>query len=647
MSNLRLKLSAPRMATAPARRMRLGEHLIAAGVIGPRDLLHGLDLQRRIDAPLGEVLATEGLIAPDDIVKALARQHGAQPVDLDRSPCDHRLAARIPAHLCLQFEAVPWLELGDRLFVASGRPAEFTQLCDALGQRGKTLVLVVADARQVRTQIGRLYAAELAERAVTRVADAESCRNWGLRSLKRRFALRGVLLSLLGLLVLFPSAVLAIALLWGALTLLLTSGLKATALWAALARPKPPRSPPHLQESKRFRLPQVSVLVPLLHEEEIAQALIARLSRLTYPKSLLEVVLVLEASDKLTRATIARTPLPPWISVIEVPDAGALKTKPRALNYALDFCRGSIIGVWDAEDAPEPDQIEQIVTRFHNAPENVSCLQGVLDFYNSRGNWMARCFSIEYATWWRVILPGVARLGLVVPLGGTTLFFRRDILERLGAWDAHNVTEDADLGLRLARRGYVTELMRTTTYEEANCRPWPWVRQRSRWLKGYLITWAVHMQRPRALLNDLGLRRFIGVQAIFLATVSQFALAPLLWSLWLSFFGLYHPVTHWLAPPVLRVIFALFILSELLNFCAATIAVSGRGQRHLLPWVITCPLYFALGALAAAKALFELYRSPHFWDKTAHGHTLPRYVRPRRKIKNHPRAGPLPASSGS
>ncbi|MFG6582435.1 glycosyltransferase family 2 protein [Sulfitobacter sp. 1A12779] len=647
MSNLRLKLSAPRMATAPARRMRLGQHLIAAGVIGPRDLLHGLDLQRRIDAPLGEVLATEGLVAPDDIVKALARQYGAQPVDLTRSPCDQRLAARIPARLCLQFGAVPWLELGDRLFVASGRPAEFPHLCNALGERGKTLVLVVADPREVRSQIGRLYAAELSEHAVTRVADAESCRNWGVRSWKRRFALRGILLSLFALLVLFPSAVLTLALLCGALTLLLTSGLKAAALWASLTRPKPPRSPPNAAEIKGFRLPRVSVLVPLLHEEEIAQALIARLSRLTYPKSLLEVVLVLEASDKLTRETIARTPLPPWISVIEVPDAGALKTKPRALNYALDFCRGSIIGVWDAEDAPEPDQIEQIVTRFHNAPENTACLQGVLDFYNSRGNWMARCFSIEYATWWRVILPGVARLGLVVPLGGTTLFFRRDILERIGAWDAHNVTEDADLGLRLARRGYVTELMRTTTYEEANCRPWPWVRQRSRWLKGYLITWAVHMQSPRALLKDLGPLRFIGVQAIFLATVSQFALAPLLWSLWLSFFGLYHPVTDWLAPAVLTAIFALFILSELLNFCAATIAVSNRGQRHLLPWVITCPLYFALGALAAAKALFELYRSPHFWDKTAHGHTLPRYVKPRKKLKNHPRAGPLPASTGS
>ena len=648
MSNLRLKLSAPRIAAAPAHRMRLGQHLVAAGIIGPDDLLHGLALQRRIDAPLGEILAAEGLVSPDDVVKALARQYGVQPVDLTRSPSDPRLSRQIPVALCLQFGAVPWLELGDRLLVATGRPGDFAQFCTALGERGEALILVIADPQQVLTQIGRLYATELAHQAATRVPAAESCRNWGAQQGKRRYSTIGPMVAIVALLVLFPSAVLSLMLIWATLTLLMTSGLKGAALWASLALARSPPIPSKPEDLTGFRLPRVSVLVPLLHEKEIAQELIARLSRLTYPKSLLEVVLVLEESDHITRGTIARTQLPGWINVIEVPDAGALKTKPRALNYALDFCRGSIIGVWDAEDAPEPDQIEQVVTRFQNAPENVACLQGVLDFYNSRSNWIARCFAIEYATWWRVILPGIARLGLVVPLGGTTLFFRRDILQNLGAWDAHNVTEDADLGLRLARHGYVTELLPTTTYEEANCRPWLWVRQRSRWLKGYLITWSVHMRRPRALMKDLGLLRFLGVQAIFLATFSQFALAPLLWSLWLSFFGLYHPVTDWLGQPMMTAIFTLFILSELLNLGASCLAVSKRGHRHLLPWVITLPLYFALGAVAAAKALYELHRRPHFFFFFAHGQTLPHTdARAKTPLKTLPRAGPLPASAGS
>ena len=253
-------------------------------------------------------------------------------------------------------------------------------------------------------------------------------------------------------------------------------------------------------------------MVPLLRESEIAETLVKRLSRLTYPKALLDVVLVLEEGDATTRATLERTELPKWMRVIEVPASDGLTTKPRALNYALDFCRGSLIGIWDAEDAPAPSQIEDVVEHFHHADEDVVCLQGILDYYNPRANWMARCFTIEYATWWRLVIPGIAKLGLVVPLGGTTLFFRRDKLIELGGWDAHNVTEDADLGVRLARAGYRTEIIPTVTMEEANCRVWPWVRQRSRWLKGFAITWAVHMQKPRQTLKDLGLYRFLGLQ---------------------------------------------------------------------------------------------------------------------------------------
>ncbi|CAN0585215.1 unnamed protein product, partial [Ectocarpus sp. 12 AP-2014] len=222
-------------------------------------------------------------------------------------------------------------------------------------------------------------------------------------------------------------------------------------------------------------------------EQDIARTLVARLSRLTYPKALLDVVLVLEAEDRLTRETLARTDLPPWMRTITVPP-GDVTTKPRALNYAFRFTRGEIIGIYDAEDAPAPDQIDRVVAQFHDSPGNVGCLQGILDYYNPRANWLSRCFTIEYASWFRILLPGLSRLGLVVPLGGTTVFFRREVLEKVGGWDAHNVTEDADLGVRLARHGFRTDLMPSVTREEANNRFWPWIKQRSRWLKGYGIT---------------------------------------------------------------------------------------------------------------------------------------------------------------
>jgi cellulose synthase/poly-beta-1,6-N-acetylglucosamine synthase-like glycosyltransferase len=338
---------------------------------------------------------------------------------------------------------------------------------------------------------------------------------------------------------------------------------------------------------------------------------VKRLERLNYPRELLDILFVVEADDSTTRTTLAATSLPWWIRTITVPE-GTVRTKPRALNFALGLCRGHIVGVWDAEDAPAPDQLHTVVRHFRTAPPDVACLQGVLDFYGARRNWLSRCFAVEYAAWFRVMLPGLARLGLVVPLGGTTLFFRREALEAVGAWDAHNVTEDAELGLRLARRGYRTVLIDTVTEEEPNARVIAWVRQRSRWLKGYAMTWAAHMRDPRALLAALGWWRFAGVQVLFLGTLSQVLLAPLLWLCWLVPTGLSMPL-----PP--GPLLGVFLVSEAVNMIIGGLGVIRSGRTHLLKWVPTLILYYPLATAAAAKALYETVARPFYWDKTPHG----------------------------
>lgn len=339
---------------------------------------------------------------------------------------------------------------------------------------------------------------------------------------------------------------------------------------------------------------------------------------------------MVEEDDTLTQETIARSSLPPrWMRQITVPRGGAVKTKPRALNFALDFCRGSIIGgVYDAEDAPpDPDQIHKVTRRFAEAGPEVACLQGVLDFYNARTNWLSRCFTVEYAAWFRIVLPGLEKMGFAVPpLGGTTLFFRREALEELGGWDAHNVTEDADLGIRLARHGYTTELIHTVTQEEANCRVWPWVKQRSRWIKGYAMTWGgVAMRDPSALLRELGWWKFIGVQILFAGTLSQFVLAPpVLWTFWALPLGL---PPHPLADVMPMGMFlgglggAVFLASELLNIAVGGVmAVSGEKHRWLRIWVPTLHFYYPLASLAALKGgLGEILHKPFYWDKTVHG----------------------------
>lgn len=619
MSDPLLRLQDPRPIERQGRPAApVGRQLVQAGLITPPTLLNALELQRYIDAPLGEILVAEGHVSRSDVLAALAVQHNTDRIDLTRDPPARAMATALPAELCQSFGAVPWRWMGGTLLVATTRPDRIGLLHEALPENAPRIIPVIAEADQINVQISRLYGVELTRRALSRVPEAFSCRSW---SPLARLGALGTL-GCFGTVALFaiatPTWVATILILIGLMTLLMTTSLKAAALLTQITHRTPTNTEP-LQIPRTHRLPRVSILVPLFHEERIAQALITRLSRLTYPKALLEVVLVLEAKDSITRATLEKTDLPQWMRVIEVPDDGTITTKPRALNYALDFCHGSIVGVWDAEDAPEPDQIEKVVSRFGQAAPDVACLQGMLDYYNSTQNWLSRCFSIEYATWWRLVLPGVERLNLVLPLGGTTLFFRRDILEELGGWDAHNVTEDADLGLRLARQGYRTELLPTVTFEEANCRAWPWVKQRSRWLKGFLITYCVHMRRPAALLSDLGWRKFLGVQAMFFATVLQFASLPLLWTFWLPYAGIPHPVTDTLGAGVILPIVFLVITSEIVGLSIGVLAVAAKERRHLIPWVITMPFYFALGALASYKALYELAMDPFYWDKTQHG----------------------------
>jgi len=404
------------------------------------------------------------------------------------------------------------------------------------------------------------------------------------------------------------------------LTLVMNIGLKLATTFSQIrpyikrhSEPEPPAA-----QTEMFRLPVVSIMVPLFKEREVAGHLIRRLERLNYPKELLDICLVVEEDDETTRDTLSHTHLPDWVRIIKVPK-GNVRTKPRAMNFALDFCRGTIIGVYDAEDAPHADQIHQIVRRFHERGPQVACLQGLLDFYNPRTNWLSRCFTVEYNTWFRVFLPGLARLGFAVPLGGTTLFFRRAALEKLGGWDAHNVTEDADLGIRLARHGYRTEIVHTVTEEEANCRFVPWVKQRSRWLKGFAITWAVHMRSPLKLLKDLGFKKFLGVQILFIGTLSQFLLAPLLWSFWLIPFGITHPMQTVVSNSVLLTLGIVFLVAEVVTIAVGVFAISNKAHRFLIPWVPTMHFYFPMGTLAAYKAFYELLTQPFYWDKTTHG----------------------------
>ena len=547
------------------------------------------------------------------VARLEAEQVGTSFVDPVLTPADPRLVAQFGHALCVKHRVLPWRNTAGHVIVLASSVKEFLPVRDALRAVFGAVHLAITSPQKMDKALTRVCHKSLMNSAENRTPPQESCRNWDAG--RARIWGFSVVAVVLACLVPWPATVFLVLCSWAVFTLLCNTALKVAAAGLHLFSrpPKPVPANPELAH-----LPVVTLLVPLFRERDIAGALVGRLSRIDYPQNKLDVCLVLEADDFTTQNALAAADLPDWMRAIRVP-LGTLQTKPRALNYALNFARGTIIGVYDAEDAPDPQQIRLVVERFAQRGPEVACLQGRLDFYNTHSNWLARCFTVEYATWFRIMLPGLERLGLAIPLGGTTLFFRRDTLESLGGWDAHNVTEDADLGIRLARHGYRTEIIDTVTQEEANARAWPWVKQRSRWLKGYAITYSVHMRNPAKLWRDLGPRKFWGVQLLFVGTLSQFVLAPLLWSFWLMLFGLPHPLDDVLGKPVMIALAVAFLASEVLGIVVSAMAVTSIGKPELIKWTPTLHLYFPLAVMAAYKGVIELATKPFYWDKTAHG----------------------------
>ena len=536
------------------------------------------------------------------------------PGGLGPDPC---LVAALPPVFMIEEGLLPWRRTGTATVVLCAFPRRsvrhLPRLRSALG----------GPVRLARTEPGVLARALRDHAARPLVHEAERLRPAAAscRSLPGRKIAIGAALGTLALLTyaaLEPLTMLGALLGVATMVLIASSGLRLAAAWVTL-RSDRPRTGASVVPA---RLPVISLLLPLYREAEVVGTLLPRLDALDYPRDRLDVCLILEHDDDLTRRALDRSALPSWARVVEVPE-GTLRTKPRALNYALNFARGSVIGIYDAEDLPSPDHLRVVASTFAQRWPGTACLQGALDYFNHDSNWLARCFALEYASWFRVLLPGLQRLGFALPLGGTTVFLRREALEAVGGWDAHNVTEDADLGILLARHGYRTEMIPITTQEEANARLWPWVRQRSRWLKGYAVTWAVHMRRPDRLWRDLGPKRFIGFQVMFAGTILQFALAPLLWSFWLIPLGLPHPFAQVLPAGVLVLLSTVFLATQALDLAFAWIGARRAGKAHLALWAPTLALYFPLCTLALCRALWDMARDPFRWDKTTHGLDVP------------------------
>ncbi|WP_424808306.1 glycosyltransferase family 2 protein [Rhodococcus sp. 27YEA15] len=366
-------------------------------------------------------------------------------------------------------------------------------------------------------------------------------------------------------------------------------------------------------------LPTYTILVPAYNEPEVVADLIAAMRAIEYPPEKLQVLLLLEEDDDVTITAAEDAGVDQVVSILKVPAADP-RTKPKACNYGLHFSTGEIITIYDAEDSPDPLQLRRVAATFAAMPPETACVQAKLAFHNGTQNLLTAWFTADYALWFNFILPGLMKSNSPIPLGGTSNHLKRSVLDDIGAWDPYNVTEDADLGVRIAESGYRTAVLNSTTLEEANSDTINWIRQRSRWYKGYLQTWLVHMRRPVALWRGLGPIGFLRFSLLMAGTPLVAAVNMVFWLVSLG----------WILgqPTVIQEVFPNYVyfpaLASLIFGNAAVMymnLVACRETRNatLLLACITAPLYWVLMSIAAIKGTYQLIRNPSYWEKTFHG----------------------------
>jgi cellulose synthase/poly-beta-1,6-N-acetylglucosamine synthase-like glycosyltransferase len=373
---------------------------------------------------------------------------------------------------------------------------------------------------------------------------------------------------------------------------------------------------------KDHQLPLYTIFCPLYKEWEVLPQFVTAISRLNYPKDKLQVLLLLEENDQKTIEVAQSCRLPKYFEIIVVPHS-LPKTKPKALNYGLLFAKGEYAVIYDAEDIPEKDQLKKAYLAFSRVDKKTICIQAKLNYYNPHQNLLTRLFAAEYSLWFDLILVGLQSIHAPIPLGGTSNHFRLESLHQLKGWDPFNVTEDCDLGIRLAKKGYHTAMMDSTTLEEANSKPLNWLRQRSRWIKGYIQTYFVHMRCPRDFLLNRQSPDRLTFQLIVGGKILSIFINPIMWLTTLSYFLLRATVgktieSFYPAPIMYLSVFCLAV-GNFLYLYYYMIGCAKREYFDLLKYVFLVPLYWLGMSLAGWKALYEIVFSPHYWAKTIHG----------------------------
>ena len=524
------------------------------------------------------------------------------------------------ARSALRTRLMPFILMpGETLYVAAGRSAH------RLAHKNGVEVVATADADTMLAALTHVFGARILENARFHLA-----RSTPLYSAARRFTISQTVTGLMAAALiatgffLVPGQMAIFAAFMFSLLFLGVAGLRLASLMPARNPPLDETCPPAPGD-----LPVYTIFVPLFRETRVIDQLLRGLAALNYPQERLDIKIILERSDTKTIRFVEGYTLPDCFEIIIVPDCDP-QTKPKALNYALHFARGDLAVIFDAEDIPEPDQLLRAASAFAAAPEDIVCLQARLTFYNAAENWLTRQFTIEYAILFDLLLPMLADSRTILPLGGTSNHFRMKALRKLGGWDPFNVTEDADLGVRLARFGWRSGVISSSTFEEASSTLGNWLHQRARWLKGWMQTWLVHMRSPLVLWRETGPGGFVIFQLLTAGIIVSTLVHPLftaaiIWALVTGKFFLLpaSPGDAILAGAGLAVLVAGYGFA----MWTGIKALNARRLYRFRPAVLAMPLYWQLISLAGWLALWQFITRPHHWNKTRHG--LSRLLRKR------------------
>lgn len=612
------------LTTAVARangNMPLGEHLVARGVITPADLARALHLHRTASIRLGQALLNLGLVSEEQLAFFLAEQQELPYFRLEGMEPDSATSRLLPEELERSAGLVPLYQAGNHLAVATVDPLNVRALQEVEARTGLTVDPVVCTESDLQAMLEILYRADYLQRSVGDLV-SRNPEESASRVLTQRQIVSVAVATLLYLAYFVYSPTDAATVLTATCSVFYAafSLYKCYLIYRALSHDlEVPISADELAALADADLPVYTILVPLYREASVLPTLLHGLTRLNYPSAKLDVKLLLEEDDYETRDAIRDMNLPAYVEPVVVPAAHP-RNKPKACNYGLIHARGELVVIYDAEDVPDPDQLRMAVAAFRKVGDEVTCVQAKLNYYNAHQNLLTHWFTIEYSMWFDLFLPGLDATSAPIPLGGTSNHFPTQRLRDVGAWDPFNVTEDADLGLRLFRKGGRTAIIDSTTLEEANSEVYNWIRQRSRWVKGYIQTYLVHMRHPRKLWQTIGPKAFFEFQLVIGGTFFSFLINPIFWGLTALWYLAHAGFIRDIYPAP---VYYLGILSLVLgNFAFIYLNVAGclrRKNYAMVRYSLLVPLYWALMSVAAWKGFLQLAYKPFYWEKTVHG----------------------------